>query len=217
MPAVLTVQPGFVRAPAAAASPDSESAPSLVLAGNRPAEEVAFDRALVGFFIEAADLLGVPKSVAAIYGICFASPQPLGFSEIQARLDISAGSISQGLRVLREIGALKVAESPLRREPNPEQAARVEGLTLNSRGARPREYFEPDMELRKVIAHFIENRLQKQLSSGRTRLQAIAKAVPPPGPKGASKILKARLHALQTWHSKARAVMPIIRTFLKLT
>ena len=70
----------------------------------------------MAFFLEAADILGVPKSVAAIYGICFASPQPLGFSEIQARLDISAGSISQGLRVLREIGALKVADFAANRE-----------------------------------------------------------------------------------------------------
>ena len=161
----------------------------------------------MAFFLEAADILGVPKSVAAIYGICFASPQPLGFSEIQARLDISAGSISQGLRVLREIGALKAVIPP---------TLHLTPSTLSSRGARPRECFEPDLELRKLIAHFIENRLQKQLSSGRTRLQAIAKAVPA-GPNGLSKVLKARLHALQTWHSKARAVMPVIKTFLKLT
>jgi len=191
----------------------------LVRADGRQADVVAFEESVVAFFLEAADILGVPKSVAAIYGICFASPQPLGFSEIQARLDISAGSISQGLRVLREIGALKVAESPLRREPNPEQVKRVEGLTpqtLNVRGLRTREHFEPDLELRKLIAHFIETRLQKQLSSGRTRLQAITKAVPT-GSNGSSKVLKARLKALQTWHDKSRAVMPVIKTFLKLT
>ena len=172
---------------------------------------VAFEESVVAFFLEAADILGVPKSVAAIYGICFASPQPLGFSEIQARLDISAGSISQGLRVLREIGALKVVSVP---------TLNLTPSTLNAsapgRGARPREHFEPDLELRKLIAHFIENRLQKQLSSGRTRLQAIAKAVPV-GSNGTSKILKSRLKALQAWHDKSRAVMPIVKTFLKLT
>ena len=47
---------------------------------------VVFEEALVGFFVEAADLLGVPKSVAIIYGIVFASPQPVSFAEIEARL-----------------------------------------------------------------------------------------------------------------------------------
>lgn len=84
----------------------------LVKAGDRPADVVAFEEALVSFFTDAADNLGVPKSVAAIYGICFASPEPLSFSDINERLDISSGSVSQGLKVLREVGALRVAETP---------------------------------------------------------------------------------------------------------
>jgi len=185
---------------------DRGEVPSLVLAGGRPEEEVAFDRALVGFFIEAAELLGVPKSVAAIYGVCFASPVPLGFSEIQARLDISAGSISQGLRVLREIGALKIADPSL-----------SSGLRLLPPASdRRRDYFEPDLELRKLVGRWLEQRLQKQLKSGHGRLQAISRSVP--GSRNASaKVLRQRLHALQTWHAKARALMPIIKVFLKLS
>ncbi len=60
----------------------------------RPADVVAFEESVVGFFLETATILGVPKSLAAIYGICFASPEPLSFSDVQERLDISAGSIS---------------------------------------------------------------------------------------------------------------------------
>ena len=56
---------------------------------------------MVEFFVKAADLLGIPKSVAAIYGICFASPEPLSFADIEARLDISRGSISQGVASAR--------------------------------------------------------------------------------------------------------------------
>ena len=62
---------------------------------------------MVGFFIDAADLLGVPKSVAVRYGIVFASPQPLSFADIEARGTLSKGSISQGLRVLRKMGPSK--------------------------------------------------------------------------------------------------------------
>ena len=91
----------------ASAEPVAVSSRALVRPGDRPAAQVAFDESLVDFFVSAADLLGVPKSVAAIYGIVFASPVPLSFAEIEARLDISKGSVSQGLRVLREVGALK--------------------------------------------------------------------------------------------------------------
>jgi DNA-binding transcriptional regulator GbsR (MarR family) len=167
---------------------------SLVRADGRDADVVAFEQALVSFFIEAADMLGVPKSVAAIYGVCFAAPEPLSFGDIELRLDISRGSISQGLRVLREVGALKEV----------------------SGDADRRELFTPDLELRKLADHWIEHRLSKQLTSGRGRLQAITKSLPATR-NGDSKVLRARLKALQTWHDKTRALLPIVKTFLKLT
>jgi len=167
--------------------------PGLVLPGDRPADVVAFEKAMVAFFVDAADLLGVPKSVAAIYGIVFASPGPLSFADIEARLDISKGSVSQGLRVLKEVGALK------------------EVSTKEDRA----ELFTPDLEMRKLIGRFLENRLQKQLTAGSSRLEAIAKSVP--GRNGQAAELRERLRSLQAWHSKARKLLPVARTFLKLT
>lgn len=161
---------------------------------DRAADVVEFEGALVGFFVEGAELLGIPRSIAAIYGICFASPEPLGFSEIQGRLEISAGSISQGLRVLQEVGALKVVGTRLDR----------------------REFFTPDMKLRNLFLHYMEHRLQPQLESGHGRLQEIAKSVPRRR-DGTAKVLRERLKALQNWHDKTRALMPIAKTFLKLT
>jgi DNA-binding transcriptional regulator GbsR (MarR family) len=166
---------------------------TLVIGNGRDPDIVEFEIALVSFFIEAADLLGVPKSVAAIYGVCFASPEPLSFLDIEQRLDISRGSISQGLRVLREVGALKAVSGPLDR----------------------RELFTPDLELRKLAIHWIEQRLHKQLNSGRTRLQGIAKAVPS-GRGASAKVLRDRLKTLQAWHDKTRALLPLMKTFLKL-
>lgn len=178
----------------------------LVRATSRPADVVEFERSLVSFFVGAADMLGVPKSVAAIYGICFASAEPLAFSEIQERLDISAGSISQGLRILRDVGALKASDTV---------GLSTLNAQLSTRSARSRERYEPDLELRKLVSHFIEQRLDRQLHSGGDALNVISKHVPA-GPE-ASKVLKARLKALQTWHAQARAVLPLVRTFLKLT
>jgi DNA-binding transcriptional regulator GbsR (MarR family) len=157
-------------------------------------EQVAFDVAVVDFFVEAAGLLGVPKSVAVIYGIVFASPEPLSFAAIETRLDISKGSISQGLRILREIGAVKEVSADTDRV----------------------ELFTPDLELRKLIARFISSRLQTQLTAGQKRLAAIARQVPTTDLAHAE-LLRQRLKHLTGWHTKARALLPVARTFLKLS
>ncbi len=178
---------------------------NLVRGASRPLDEVEFERTLVAFFVNAADLLGIPRSVAAIYGICFASVEPLAFSEIRARLDVSAGSVSQGLRVLREVGALKVSD---RRSTYSTRSS------VFGHERKRRDLYEPDLELRKLISHFIEHRLDRQLDSGRGALQSIICKVP--RDVEATRILSARLHALQVWHDRTRAVLPLIRAFLKL-
>lgn len=166
----------------------------LVRQNGRPADVVAFEESVVEFFLEASEALAVPKSLGAIYGVCFASPVPLSFSEVRDRLGISAGSVSQGLRILQTVNAFKVVKSPHTK----------------------RELFEPDLELRKLIAHYLEERVEKQLNSGRDRLKAIARAIPE-GPDGSGKILRARLKALQGWHDKSRRLLPAIRVLLKLS
>jgi HTH-type transcriptional regulator, glycine betaine synthesis regulator len=162
----------------------------LVRRGGRADEVVAFEEAMVDYFVQAADMLGVPKSVAAIYAICFANIEPLGFAEINERLEISVGSISQGLKVLREIGALKVVNSP-----------------------QKRDRFVPDLELRKLVIHFIVDRVEKQLVVGKFRLAAIHSHLP----ASANEELKARIQALHSWNDKGRALLPLMMAFLKLT
>ena len=159
----------------------------------RSASVVGFEEAVVDFFVDAADLLGVPKSVAVLYGIVFASPQPLSFADIEARVTLSKGSISQGLRVLREMGAIKEVSAPADRS----------------------ELFTPDLEMRRLIQRFLEQRLQKQLDAGKSRLGDLQRALPDLE-KSHAETLRTRLKQLQSWHEKARALLPIARTFLKL-
>ena len=159
---------------------------------------------MVAFFVDAAELLGVPKSVAAIYGIVFASPEPLTFSDIELRVNFSKGSVSQGLRVLREVGAIKeAAKSKMQGAASP----------LKIRGHHS---FEPDLQLRKLIAHFLEQRLETQLSSGSSRLTDLEAMVPATN-KEAAKELSRRLKSLSDWHTRARQLLPLARTFLKLS
>lgn len=167
-------------------------ASGVVRAAGRPADVVSFEASLVDFFVESAGVLGVPKSVAIIYGNVFASPQPVSFAEIEARLDLSKGSISQGLRLLREMGAIKEV----------------------STAADKSELFAPDMEMRRLIQRFLEQRLRQQLDAGKTRLMALQRNLPPL-PKEYSAKLRGRLKQLQAWHEKTRALLPLARTFLK--
>ena len=71
------------------------------------------------------------------------------------------------------------------------------------------------MKLRKLAAHWLEERLQKQLTSGQSRLKAIGKLIPP-DQNGSTENLSARLQALQDWHDRTQSLLPIIKTFLKL-
>ena len=173
--------------------PATDPSPRFVIAGDREPAGVAFEEGVVEFFVDAAELLGVPKSVAAIYGIVFASPQPLSFAEIGAQLDLSSGSVSHGLRVLRELGALK----------------EVSGESDRS------ELFEPDLEFRKLAIRFLENRLERQLLAGKTRLEELQRSIPRPKTVAAAK-LRERLKHLEGSHAKARALVPMAKALLKL-
>jgi DNA-binding transcriptional regulator GbsR (MarR family) len=155
---------------------------------------VAFEQALVFFFEEATDILGVPKSVAAIYAVVFASPVPVSFAEIEQRLGISKGSVSQGLRVLREVGAVKEA----------------------STAADAVERFAPDLEMRQLIGRFLESRLETQLKTGRGRLEALGDQLKALSPAD-RKALGPRVQKLQAWHTRTRRLLPVIRTFLQIS
>jgi DNA-binding transcriptional regulator GbsR (MarR family) len=179
---------------ARAISPEFTKAATLVRGDGRAPDAVAFEMALVDFFVRGAELLGVPRSVAAIYGIVFASPKPLCFADIEARLDISKGSVSQGLRVLRNIGAIKV---------------------VDGNGSR-RDYFAPDLELRKLVVRFLDERLQRQLADGSERLKHLGRSVPDFDAANTA-TLRERLRQLKNWHDKTKSVVPVIKTLLALT
>jgi len=177
------------------ATPSGVAASAALVRGDgRAPDAVAFEVALVDFFVRGAELLGAPRSVAAIYGIVFASPEPLSFADIEARLDISKGSISQGLRVLREIGAIKV---------------------VDGNGDR-RDYFVPDLELRKLVVRFLDERLQRQLADGSERLKHLSRSVPGTDARNTA-TLRERIRQLKSWHGKTRSVIPVIKTFLAIT
>lgn len=163
-------------------------------AGARADATVAFERALIYFFEEATDLLGVPKSVAGIYAVIFASPTPVSFAEIEARLGISKGSVSQGLRMLRKGGAIREV----------------------SLSDDPVERFAPELEMRQLIAGFIDSRLSTELDRARERLTALRRQLQDL-PAEEARLVKVRVQTLERWQRRSRVMVTTIGRVLQLS
>ncbi|HVU16346.1 MAG TPA: hypothetical protein VHD32_05455 [Candidatus Didemnitutus sp.] len=165
---------------------------------------------MVDYFVGIADLLGLPKSVAVVYGVIFASPRPLSFGELNARLDLSAGSISQGLRFLRETGAIRTAE------PRSGTGRAEAGRTRRAgEGGPPREYYTPEVEMRKLVLHLIREKYEAHLAGGAGGLKTLAEQIPFED-KDEHQAIRNRLLYLQTWHRKLGALLPVLKTMLAL-
>ena len=60
-------------------------------------------------WVDAADSLGLPRSMGKLYGLLFMSSKPLSAKDCAQFLHISRSSAGEGLKTLRELGAVKLA------------------------------------------------------------------------------------------------------------
>jgi len=146
--------------------------------------------------VQITQVLGVPRSLGEIYGLLFSTPQPLAFQEIADRLRMSKGSVSQGLRFLRTVGAIKPV------------------VVAGDR----REFFEPVVELRALVSGFLNERLNPQLEDwgGRAKALKVSDFMRPDEGTAdeAAEILSGRLDKLKTWQKRANTVLPMIGKLL---
>lgn len=166
----------------------------------------AFETEVIAVFVDLVTLLGLPKSVGEIYGLLFAAAQPLTFIEIEQKLALSKGSVSQGLRTLREVGAVREAE-----EPNVGPAH--EDRKLPPRVAR----WLAVIELRKIIGSLLRDRLTPHLQSQDDHLQCAQRSLenaPAEWDEAKLRLFRTRLEKLQTWQTRARAVVPLLGKLL---
>lgn len=162
-------------------------------AGEAPRRLSEVQTAIIDVFAGAAVQLGLPKSIGQIYGLLYASPRPLAFREIADLLEISAGSASQGIRLLRDLGAIK---------PVPGADSR-------------REHFAPELSLRRLLGGVLKTRVQGPLDSGAAKIEAIRARLDRSGnAEPDAEFLQQRLESIKTWHRKATHVLPLLRTFL---
>ncbi len=156
------------------------------------AATTAFEDECVDFFAEIVQLFGVPKSVGQIYGLLYASPEPLGFTEILERLEISKGSVSQGLQLLRSLGAINEAEL--------------------KDGAARGVLYEPELSLRQLVTGILRERIAPMASTGVHRLKRL-KELAGQSPDNAKFYLD-RVSQLTTWSKRFTTVLPVLTALL---
>jgi DNA-binding transcriptional regulator GbsR (MarR family) len=145
----------------------------------------------IELFINFLRLIGLPKSVGEIYGLLFASPAPLAMDDLMQRLTISLGAASQGLKLLRAFGAVKVVYQP---------------------GDR-RDHYVADLELSRFATVFIKDELQPRMERALeriARMEALAAKMEPARRDAA----RARIERLRHWLERGQNMMPWILKFL---
>lgn len=157
-----------------------------------PASISAIDERLVSFFIDGVRMLGMPKSVGEIFGVLYASPKPLTMLDLVNRLGISKGSASQGLKMLRTLGAVR---------------------EVNYHDDR-KTYFEADVELKKLVGGFIREEIRPHLQSGQKKLKALEKELPKINDPELREFYEERIKRLERWSGKANLVLPLLQKFL---
>lgn len=149
--------------------------------------EVEAIELFIGFF----KLIGLQKSVGEIYGLLFVSPRALAMDDIMLRLGISLGAASQGLKVLRSVGAVKPVYVP---------------------GDR-RDHYVADLELSKFASAFIREELKPKLDRALERIgtmQNLANEME----AGDRSTAEERLERLRRWLERGESMLPWLLKFL---
>lgn len=157
-----------------------------------PDELTLLQRQVVDFFVDGVKVLGLPRSLGEIYGLLFISTQPLSLDDLVRDLGISKGSASQGLRTLRTLGAVR--EAP-------------------SNGDR-RTYYEPAVDLKRLVGGFIREQVRPHLDSGKTKLQSIAETASLASDPDNRKFFNERIERLESWMKRGGQVLPTLQKIL---
>ena len=150
------------------------------------------ERQVVDVFVDGVRVLGLPRSIGEIYGLLFISRNPLSLDDLVHRLRISKGSASQGLRMLKSLGAVREAAG----------------------GAERRTYYEPAIELKRLAGGFIREQLRPHLESGKTKINRLALTARDIDDPEHRKFIADRVDRLETWMISGGRVLPVLQKLL---
>jgi DNA-binding transcriptional regulator GbsR (MarR family) len=163
--------------------------------GNGTQQQVdSIEREVLAVFVDGVRVLGLPPSIGEIYGLLFISQTPLSLDDLVQRLKISKGSASQGLRTLKSLGAV--------RETNG-----------NGNGER-RTYYEPAVELKRLVGGFIREQIRPHLDSGRHKIKRLGDLANTESDPDRRKFLLERTDRLDHWIRNGGRLLPLIQRIL---
>lgn len=154
----------------------------------------SLERQVVAVFVDGVRVLGLPRSIGEIYGLLFISQSPLSLDDLVSRLSISKGSASQGLRMLKSLGAVNEA--------------------TGNGGAERRTYYEPAVELKRLVGGFIREQIRPHLESGTTRIRKLAETARDVDDTEQRKFLSARVERLDQWMRSGGRMLPVLQKIL---
>lgn len=152
----------------------------------------AVERQVVDFFVDGVKVLGLPRSIGEIYGLLFVSREPLALDDLVVRLGISKGSVSQGLRTLKGLGAIREVQV----------------------GAERRTYFEAAVELKRLVGGFIREQIRPHLDSGNAKIGRMKTLVRAEQDPARQAFLDDRLTRLEHWLKSGGRVLPVLQKIL---
>ncbi|WP_136059739.1 GbsR/MarR family transcriptional regulator [Pontiella sulfatireligans] len=145
------------------------------------------EREVVALFVRMADVLNLPRSVGEIYGILFISKEPLCLDDCRIRLNISKGSTSQGLKILRTFGAIR---------------------TVYIQGDR-KDYYTAETSLRKIASGFASEQIQPHVASAEDRIERIRELLAEETGDD-RELLDEKIELLGNWQKKAGKTLPLV-------
>ena len=150
------------------------------------------EQEVIDVFVRMAGVLNLPRSVGELYGLLYISPEPLCINDCMKKLNISKGSTSQGLKILRSFGAVKPVYIP---------------------GDR-RDFFEAESALRKIVTGFVNEQVRPHLENGKermARLESLAAAAS----SDDQEFFLDRIDRLKRWQKRANLLLPFALNFIK--
>lgn len=155
----------------------------------------SWETAVIDLFLNAAISVGLPKSLGQIYGLLFCRDEPLAMDDIMELLSVSKGSASQGLRSLKQLGAVRSQYLPGRRK----------------------EHFVAEIRLRKLVSGFLKEQAEPHLEKGKARLSHLKELVDATGDGNSAERGRRRMNILAGWHRQVDKLLPLVKLIVGKT
>jgi len=145
---------------------------------------------VIAYFCDGVRVLGLPKSIGEIYGLLFISSAPLSLDDLVEKLGISKGSTSQGLKFLRNLGAIHREE------------------------VDRKSYYSPELNFKSLVGGFIKEEIQPHLKSGQEKLKLIKSTMEKEEDKETAELYSKRFDKMERWTKQAKVILPLLQRVL---